>query len=49
MAASRHLFERCLSVGLGRVHVQVAADLLDFDQTWQRAGLGPFEFAAGFA
>ena len=40
---------RGLAVGPGAVHVQVAADVGQFDQLGQRAGVGPLELAPGLA
>ena len=44
-----HLLDRRAAVGRGRVHVQVAADVVHRDQLGQLAGVGPLELAAAFA
>ena len=48
-AAATISLERRLAVAGGRVHVQVAREIGEFDQLRQLAGRGPVELLAGLA
>ena len=44
-----HFFQRAVAVSLGGVHVQVAYQVAQFDQTGQRAGRGQGELETRLA